>query len=55
VLPADSPPARIISALEKLLGDDRFRAAASSAAARIAADDPDRSATKAMDACLTDR
>jgi UDP:flavonoid glycosyltransferase YjiC (YdhE family) len=54
-LPADSPPARIGTALRQLLTDDRFRAAASSVAARIAADEPDRSATKALEACLAVR
>jgi len=55
VLAADSPPARIRAALERLLGDDRFRAAATRTAARIAASDPDRTAASALDELVRDR
>lgn len=48
-LPADSPPARIRAALQTLLDDARFGAAAAGLADRIAADDPDRAAAEALE------
>ena len=49
VLPANSPPARIGTALEAVLREERFQAAAAHAAVRIAADDPDRTAVTALE------
>jgi UDP:flavonoid glycosyltransferase YjiC (YdhE family) len=48
-LAADAPPARIRVALRQLLTDPRFRAAAASAAGRIAADEPGRTAGEALE------
>jgi UDP:flavonoid glycosyltransferase YjiC (YdhE family) len=48
VLAAQSPPAAIAGALVRLLGDDRFRAAAAAAAVRIEAEDPDTTAVAAL-------
>jgi UDP:flavonoid glycosyltransferase YjiC (YdhE family) len=49
LLAADAPPERIRVALTELLTDPRFRAAAVSAAERIAADEPDRTAGEALE------
>jgi UDP:flavonoid glycosyltransferase YjiC (YdhE family) len=48
-LSPDAPPERIRSALQTLLIDPRFRATAALAARRIAADDPDRTASEAVE------
>jgi UDP:flavonoid glycosyltransferase YjiC (YdhE family) len=48
-LAADAPPARIRIGLRELLTDRRFRAAAASAARRIAADEPDRTAGEGLE------
>jgi UDP:flavonoid glycosyltransferase YjiC (YdhE family) len=47
-LSPDAPPERIRTAMRTLLIDPRFRAAAALAARRIAADDPDRTASGAV-------
>ncbi|MFE4922276.1 glycosyltransferase [Streptomyces sp. NPDC056661] len=49
VLAADSSPARIRAALERLMGEDHFRSAAVQAAGRIAAGEPDLSAAWALE------
>jgi UDP:flavonoid glycosyltransferase YjiC (YdhE family) len=48
-LPTDAPPQRIATALQTLLADRRFSAAAARAADRIAAEDPDRTAAEALE------
>jgi UDP:flavonoid glycosyltransferase YjiC (YdhE family) len=48
-LPSNASPARIRNALEALLHDPRFPAAAERAARRIAADEPDRTAAEALE------
>jgi UDP:flavonoid glycosyltransferase YjiC (YdhE family) len=48
-LAAGATPAGIRAALERLPNEDRFRAAARRAAARIAGDHPDRAATRALE------
>ena len=48
-LRADAPPERIRTALEELLVDPRFRAAAARAARRIAADEPERTAADELE------
>ena len=53
VLPAHSPPARIRATLKTVLGEQRFRAAAARAAARIAVDDPGHAAVTALEDTIT--
>jgi UDP:flavonoid glycosyltransferase YjiC (YdhE family) len=48
-LPLDAPPERISAAVGSLRGDGSFRAAALDAAARIASDQPDRTAATALE------
>jgi UDP:flavonoid glycosyltransferase YjiC (YdhE family) len=48
-LPTDAPPERIGIALRALLTDPRFPSAAALVARRIAADEPDRTAAKAVE------
>jgi UDP:flavonoid glycosyltransferase YjiC (YdhE family) len=48
-LPPDAPPERIRAAVRSLRGDGSFRAAAQNAAARIASDQPDRTAADALE------
>ncbi|HEY6696230.1 MAG TPA: glycosyltransferase [Solirubrobacteraceae bacterium] len=48
-LPADAGPQRIRRALDALLGDERYQEAATHAARRIAADEPDRAAAEALE------
>ena len=48
-LPADAPPARIRTALNRLLTDGRYRAAAERLANRIAAENPDGTAAEALE------
>jgi UDP:flavonoid glycosyltransferase YjiC (YdhE family) len=48
-LPSDAPPERIGAALDALLNDPRFTAAAALAARRVAADEPDRTAVAALE------
>jgi UDP:flavonoid glycosyltransferase YjiC (YdhE family) len=48
-LAADAPPERIRTGLRELLTEPRFRAAAASAARRIAAEEPDRTAGEALE------
>jgi hypothetical protein len=48
-LPADAPPEHIRVALDALLSDPRFAAAAALGARRIAADEPDRTAAEALE------
>jgi MGT family glycosyltransferase len=48
-LPTDASPARIRTALRRLVSDQRFAAQASLAARRIAADEPDRTAAEALE------
>jgi UDP:flavonoid glycosyltransferase YjiC (YdhE family) len=48
-LPADAGPQRIRRALDALLGDERYQEAATRAARRIAADEPDRAAAEALE------
>jgi UDP:flavonoid glycosyltransferase YjiC (YdhE family) len=48
-LAADAPPERIRAAMRELLTGPRFRAAAASAAERIVADEPDRTAAEALE------
>jgi UDP:flavonoid glycosyltransferase YjiC (YdhE family) len=46
---ADAGPQRIRRAVDALLGDERYQAAATLAARRIAADEPDRAAAEALE------
>jgi UDP:flavonoid glycosyltransferase YjiC (YdhE family) len=46
---ADAGPPRIRRAVDALLGDERYQAAATLAARRIAADEPDRAAAEALE------
>jgi UDP:flavonoid glycosyltransferase YjiC (YdhE family) len=48
-LATDAPPARIRAALQELLADSRFEAAAALVARRVAADEPDRTAAEAIE------
>jgi UDP:flavonoid glycosyltransferase YjiC (YdhE family) len=48
-LPPDAPPERIRIALRTILADPRFPAAATLAARRIAADEPDRTAAEVLE------
>lgn len=48
-LAADAPPGRVRAALDLLLTEPRFRAAAAAAAERIAAAEPDRSAAEVLE------
>jgi UDP:flavonoid glycosyltransferase YjiC (YdhE family) len=54
-LAPDASPADIRSALDALLHDRSYYAAAASVAARIASDEPDRRAVEALEGCLVAR